>query len=84
VQRLRFQRALLLIFACHAASTSCSPEGHEQQEGDERTPEGRDVLDSTYVRRAFYKSIPISDPHAQDAFSVKARALERIAAGTDE
>jgi len=47
-----------------------NPKGHKQQEGDERTPEGRYILDFKNPDSRFYKSIHISYPNEQD----KARA----------
>jgi len=42
------------------------PEGHKQQEGDERTPEGKYVLDYKKSDSSFYKSIHISYPNEED------------------
>jgi len=46
------------------------PRGHKQQKGDERTPEGRYILDYKNAHSRFYKSIHISYPNKRD----KARA----------
>ncbi|MGD8558638.1 MAG: L,D-transpeptidase family protein [Gammaproteobacteria bacterium] len=43
-----------------------NPKGHKQQEGDERTPEGRYILDFKKSDSAFYKAIRISYPNEQD------------------
>ena len=43
-----------------------NPDGHKQHEGDERTPEGRYVLDYKKKDSAFYKSIHISYPNEAD------------------
>ncbi len=43
-----------------------NPEGHKQQEGDERTPEGKYVLDYKKSDSSFYKSIHISYPNEED------------------
>ena len=43
-----------------------NPKGHKQQEGDERTPEGRYTLDYKKKDSAFYKAIHISYPNAED------------------
>jgi murein L,D-transpeptidase YafK len=53
-----------------------SPKGSKQREGDERTPEGRYVLDSKNARSKFYKSIHISYPDAQDSANAKARGTQ--------
>lgn len=42
------------------------PEGHKQQRGDQRTPEGSYILDYKNVNSRFYKSIHISYPNFQD------------------
>lgn len=52
------------------------PKGHKVQEGDERTPEGRYVLDSKDSQSAFYKAIHVSYPNAQDKAAAKARGVE--------
>lgn len=62
-------------FASFRVAFGAQPEGHKQREGDERTPEGRYVLDSKNAKSAFYKSIHISYPNAQDALSAKARGV---------
>jgi murein L,D-transpeptidase YafK len=49
------------------------PEGHKQQEGDERTPEGKYILDYKKSDSAFYKAIHISYPNEAD----KKRAKEK-------
>jgi murein L,D-transpeptidase YafK len=52
------------------------PEGHKRQEGDERTPEGRYVLDSKNSNSAYYKAIHISYPNGQDRASAKALGVD--------
>lgn len=51
------------------------PEGHKQQEGDERTPEGRYVLDYKKADSAFFKAVHISYPNAQDTAAAKQRGV---------
>jgi murein L,D-transpeptidase YafK len=43
-----------------------SPEGHKRQEGDQRTPEGRYILDGINPDSKFYKSMHINYPNPQD------------------
>ena len=43
-----------------------NPKGHKQQQGDERTPEGEYFLTYKNSNSAYYKSIHISYPNAQD------------------
>ena len=50
-----------------------NPSGHKQQEGDERTPEGKYILDYKNANSSFYKSIHISYPNEAD----KKRAEEK-------
>ena len=50
-----------------------NPIGHKQQEGDERTPEGRYLLDYRKADSAYHRSIHISYPNGLD--SEKARLL---------
>lgn len=52
-----------------------NPQGHKQQEGDERTPEGRYVLDYKKDDSAFYKSIHISYPNAKDIAQAQQRGV---------
>lgn len=40
--------------------------GHKQQEGDERTPEGKYILDYKKSDSSFYKAIHISYPNEED------------------
>lgn len=42
------------------------PQGHKRFEGDERTPEGRYVIESRNPGSAFHLSLKISYPNAQD------------------
>ena len=43
-----------------------NPKGHKQQEGDERTPEGKYTLDYKKENSSFYKAIHISYPNESD------------------
>jgi murein L,D-transpeptidase YafK len=43
-----------------------SPKGHKQKKGDERTPEGKYILDYKNEDSRFYKSIHISYPNEAD------------------
>lgn len=47
------------------------PKGHKQQEGDERTPEGKYTLDYKKSDSSFYKAIHISYPNKQDIQNAK-------------
>lgn len=52
-----------------------NPVGHKQQEGDERTPEGRYRIDARNPNSAYYKSIRISYPNARDVAAARARGV---------
>ncbi|WP_108608946.1 L,D-transpeptidase family protein [Aminobacter sp. P9b] len=54
------------IVRSYAVALGANPVGHKRQEGDERTPEGRYVLDWRNPESAFTKSIHISYPNAND------------------
>lgn len=57
----------------YAIALGANPVGHKQREGDERTPEGRYVLDWRNSGSAFHKSIHISYPDAADRAAAAAR-----------
>lgn len=50
-----------------------NPQGHKQQEGDKRTPEGRYTLDFKKNDSAYYKAIRISYPNKKDILHAKER-----------
>lgn len=52
-----------------------NPIGHKQQEGDERTPEGKYVLDWRNSQSAYHKSIHISYPNKEDKASARNRGV---------
>jgi murein L,D-transpeptidase YafK len=52
------------------------PKGHKQQQGDERTPEGRYTLGYKNSNSDFYKSIHISYPNAQDRENARKRGVD--------
>jgi len=53
-------------FASLPVTFGGQPEGHKQQRGDQRTPEGNYILDYKNVNSRFYRSIHISYPNFQD------------------
>ncbi len=61
------------VVASFPVALGFAPEGHKQQEGDGRTPEGRYVLDWRNPDSKFYRSIHISYPRPRD----RERARER-------
>jgi murein L,D-transpeptidase YafK len=50
-----------------------NPEGHKEREGDQRTPEGRYLIDGRNPNSAFFLALRVSYPNAEDA----RRARER-------
>lgn len=59
------------VVASYRISLGANPEGHKLKEGDERTPEGRYVLDYRNPRSEFYKSLHISYPSGKDRAAAK-------------
>lgn len=53
-----------------------NPKGHKQEQGDERTPEGRYILDHKNPHSKYYKSIHISYPNAQDRANARLRGVD--------
>jgi len=77
---IKSERRLYLMdkgepFASFRATFGMQPVGHKQQLGDERTPEGRYVLDYKNLNSKFYKSIHISYPNAKDRESARKRGV---------
>lgn len=48
-----------------------NPVGHKEKEGDERTPEGKYILDWRNSKSAYHKSIHVSYPNAADKVNAK-------------
>jgi len=57
-----------------------NPIGHKQEEGDERTPEGRYVIDYRNLHSRFHRSLHISYPNEEDRRAAEARG---VSAGGD-
>ena len=62
-------------FKIYHVTFGANPKGHKLQEGDERTPEGKYILDYKKVDSAFYKSIHISYPNEQDRKKAKEKGV---------
>lgn len=56
----------------YSVALGANPKEHKQKQGDERTPEGRYILDYKKEDSSFYKAIHISYPNTED----KKRAKE--------
>ncbi|MFO1423738.1 MAG: L,D-transpeptidase family protein [Candidatus Competibacteraceae bacterium] len=51
----------------YAIALGRQPEGHKQFEGDNKTPEGRYVIDSRKMNSSFHRALHISYPSPKDA-----------------
>lgn len=54
------------VLSEYRVAFGANPKGTKKQEGDERTPEGRYILDYKKADSAFYKAIHISYPNEDD------------------
>jgi murein L,D-transpeptidase YafK len=55
-----------VVLRTYYIALGANPEGHKKQEGDERTPEGRYILDWRNPKSAFTRSIHVSYPNQED------------------
>lgn len=55
-----------IVIRTYKIALGGSPEGHKQQQGDQKTPEGEYTIDFRNPRSQFYKSLHISYPNARD------------------
>ncbi|WP_455199923.1 L,D-transpeptidase family protein [Kaarinaea lacus] len=79
VKKSKFRLYLIAdnkVFKSFRVSLGENPRGHKQQEGDERTPEGRYILDFKKEDSAFYKAIHISYPNKEDIQRAKERNVD--------
>ena len=53
-----------------------NPQGHKQQEGDKRTPEGKYTLDFKKADSNFFRAIRISYPNAADRARARAAKVD--------
>lgn len=63
-------------FATFDVVFGANPDGHKQQEGDERTPEGRYILDYKKADSGYYKAIHVSYPNAADVANARSRGVD--------
>jgi len=63
------------IFREYHIALGAHPAGHKYQQGDERTPEGRYILDYKNANSAFYKAIHISYPNKKDRINARKRGV---------
>ncbi|MBB6467012.1 murein L,D-transpeptidase YafK [Aminobacter lissarensis] len=64
------------VVRSYAMALGANPVGHKGREGDERTPEGRYVLDWRNPGSGYYRSIHISYPNADDVAAAKRAGVE--------
>lgn len=57
----------------YRVSLGAAPAGHKEREGDERTPEGRYVLDARKENSAFHRALHVSYPDSADVARAAAR-----------
>ncbi|MEM9383528.1 MAG: L,D-transpeptidase family protein [Pseudomonadota bacterium] len=60
------------VFPCVLGA---SPRGHKEREGDNRTPEGRYVIDFKNINSRFFLSVRVSYPNAQDRARARAAGV---------
>lgn len=63
------------IVATFPVALGAQPLGHKAREGDERTPEGRYVLDWRNSRSGYHRAIHLSYPNAEDVSVAKAAGV---------
>lgn len=79
VKKSKFRLYLIAdnkVFKSFRVSLGEKPKGHKQQEGDERTPEGRYILDFKKEDSDFYKAIHISYPNKKDIQRAKEKGVD--------
>ncbi|HMX98984.1 MAG TPA: L,D-transpeptidase family protein [Agitococcus sp.] len=64
------------IIKQYTIALGANPVGHKQQEGDERTPEGRYILDYRNPNSGYFKSLHVSYPNKQDLANAKAKGVD--------
>ena len=64
------------VIAEYSVVFGANPEGHKQQEGDGRTPEGSYILDYKLEDSTFHRAIHISYPNEKDKESAAERGVD--------
>ena len=64
------------VVRSYAMALGANPDGHKLKEGDERTPEGRYVLDWRNAGSGYYRSIHVSYPDANDEAAAKRAGVD--------
>lgn len=63
-----------LPYRSYSIALGGNPKGRKQQEGDQRTPEGRYLLDWRNAKSAYHRSLHISYPGSKDRIQAAAKA----------
>jgi murein L,D-transpeptidase YafK len=63
------------VITSYKISLGRFPEGHKEQEGDGRTPEGKYTIDMRNGNSHYYRSLRISYPSAQDVKAAKKKGV---------
>lgn len=63
------------VYKEYKVSFGANPNGHKEQEGDEKTPEGKYILDYKKSDSSFYKAIHISYPNQKDVENAKRKGV---------
>ena len=63
-------------FASFKVAFGANPDGHKQQQGDQRTPEGQYLLDYKNANSMYYKSIHISCPNEKDRQRARSQGVD--------
>lgn len=64
------------VVRSYAMALGANPMGHKAMEGDERTPEGRYLLDWRNPESGYFRSIHISYPNVDDVAAAKRAGVE--------
>jgi murein L,D-transpeptidase YafK len=67
-------------FKSYKVALGSQPEGAKSQQGDNKTPEGKYVIDSRNAQSTYHLSLHVSYPNAQDIANAKAH---HVSAGGD-
>ena len=63
------------VFASYPVVFGGNPEGHKEQEGDNKTPEAEYIIDFKKEDSAYFKALHISYPNEQDKANAKAKGV---------
>ncbi|MDP5210219.1 murein L,D-transpeptidase family protein [Microbulbifer sp. 2205BS26-8] len=80
VQVIKSENKMLLMDGQKVVKTyhialGASPKGHKMQEGDQKTPEGRYILDYKKEDSAYYRAMHLSYPNSRDRAQAEVRGV---------